>query len=126
MKKLSFLFLIVLLSCTKQTTVITPQKDLYYKIVEYDVDGSSVSSPIRHVGVTNLDGDDDHHPCPIKLETVSITQSGNVVTIYWEAENESSVNHYEVQRSFNSIDWKTISNNNVSGTGKYKVFDNLN
>jgi len=135
MKYLLILFLSVLLfSCKKTEPLqITETKDYYYKIVEFDVNGKTSESPIRHIGVNQAvsdedededeDEDDDHTTCPIKLETISITQSGDNVIIYWEAENEDNVNHYEVHKSTDAINYDLISTKEVSPNGKYKVVD---
>ena len=133
MKHLLILIASVLLfSCKKTEPLqITETKDYYYKIVEFDVNGKTSESPIRHIGVNQAvsdegeDDDDDHTTCPIKLETISITQSGDNVIIYWEAENEDNVNHYEVHKSTDAINYELINAKEVSSNGKYKVIDKI-
>jgi hypothetical protein len=139
MKYLLILLLSVLLfSCKKTEPLqIVETKNYYYKIVEFDVNGKTSESPIRHIGVDQVvsskdedededeDEDDDHTTCPIKLETISITQSGDNVIIYWEAENEDNVNYYEVQKSTDAINYELISTKQVSPDGKYKVVDKI-
>ena len=136
MKYLLILFLSVLLfSCEKtELPKITERNSYYFKIVEYNIDGKKSESPIIHIGVNKAvtddddnddddddDDDDDNHTVPIKLETISITQSGDNVIIYWEAENEDNVNYYEVQNSTDAINYNLISTKEVSPSGKYKV-----
>jgi hypothetical protein len=130
MKYLLILFLSVLLfSCEKtELPKITERKSYYFKIVEFNINGKTSESPIIHIGVNQAvsdddddDDDDDNHTVPIKLETISITQSGDNVIIYWEAENEDNVSYYEVQNSTDAINYKLISTKEVSSNGKYKV-----
>lgn len=133
MKHLLILIASVLLfSCKKTEPLqITETKDYYYKIVEFDLNGKPSESPVKHLSYTNSavsdegeeDDDDDHHTCLIKLETISVTQSGNIVTIYWEAENEINVHHYEVQKSTDAINYESLCTKQVSPDGKYKVVD---
>ena len=134
MKYLLILFLSVLLFSCKKTELpkITERNSYYFKIVEYNINGKTSESPIIHIGVNQSftdddidddddDDDDNHHTLPIKLETLSITQSGDNVIIYWEAENEDNVNYYEVQNSTDAINYNLISTKEVSPSGKYKV-----
>ena len=138
MKHLLILIASVLLfSCKKTEPINQPTQDLYYKIIEYSLDGKTSESPIKHINVNGVnqavsdegddddddDDDDDHTTCPIKIETISITQSGNNVVIYWEAENEDNVNYYEVQKSTDALNYKQVTTKNVSSNGKYKVID---
>ena len=143
MKYLLILFLSVLLfSCEKtELPKTTERKSYYFKIVEVNTNGKTSESPIIHIGVNQAvsddddddddddeddddeddDDEDDNHTVPIKLETISITQSGDNVIIYWEAENEDNVSYYEVQNSTDAINYKLISTKEVSSNGKYKV-----
>ena len=133
MKYLLFCFTILLLSCSKPVVTIPATQssgDVFYKVTEVDVDGSTLSTPIKYisVGKDNGEGEDDdddenHCPLPIKIESFTLMLvNQNVVRISWSATNEDNVDHYVVERSMDSKNWLPIANCNVSN-GDYIVND---
>jgi hypothetical protein len=134
--KQRILALAVLLSaCSKpqQREIINT---LFYRIEQTNVNGTVTLSPVKRI-TPNInsaindegEGDDDdddhgHHTLAIDFESITVfeNKSGDI-QINWQAESESEVDHYSVQRSTNCADWTDRSFTPVNGTGKYSVLD---
>ena len=48
----------------------------------------------------------------------------NSVMLFWKAENQPGISHYELERSNTANDWKTIASVKVNSGGNYSYTDN--
>lgn len=66
---------------------------------------------------------------PIALTGIKATEKNKGVEIEWTANTESNVDHYEVERAIDAVNFKTIcktkANNNQSAVSIYNAFDAL-
>ena len=71
-------------------------------------------------------------PTPVTLSTFNVERGGkNAVNITWKTEQELNSGRYEIQRSFNNVDFETVGvvashNSNTSIAQYYSFTDNSN
>jgi len=141
MKYLIILFAIALASCEKpsQPSIYASGENVaFYKITEVDINGKSVTTPVKRVSLANTfvededdddhDGDDHDGGCdttvlPINISSFLVTLSGpSTVLIKWESQNEDNTSHYIVERSMDTKSWLPIAQREKS-FGVYNVKD---
>jgi hypothetical protein len=142
MKYLIILCAVVLLSCGKpQPPIYASGNDVcFYKITEVDINGKSVSTPVKRISLIynavnddDHDGDededdDDHDGCdttvlPINISSFSLTLNGaSSILINWKSENEQNTSHYVVERSWDAKLWTPVAQRQKD-LGTYTVKD---
>ena len=64
---------------------------------------------------------------PLKLTDFSGSRTAGAIRLNWQTTNETNVRNFEVQRSLNGVDFRTIGTvaafNNAAGTGQYGFAD---
>lgn len=146
MKHLLFLVLSILTlnSCQKGSDTILQDKDYFYRLASKDVDGelsySNVESTklqVELVAESNGGGDDEdcndyckRHPrdprchlVPITLEYFRVYVSDNKVFATWKTSLEANLDHFELQRSEDAINYKTVAIIIPKGPSEYTIKD---
>ena len=144
MKYLIILCAVILLSCGKpQPQIYASGNDVcFYKITEVDINGKSVSTPVKRISLIDNavndddhdgdeddeDEDDDHDGCdttvlPINISTFLLTLNGqSTVLIDWKSENEQNTSYYVVERSTDTKKWTPVAQRQKDA-GVYSVKD---
>jgi hypothetical protein len=151
MKQMIIALAVLLSACSKpeQRTAIAT---LFYRIEQTDLDGTITLSPVKRITLdvnsatsdddddddededddddnedNEGDDDDDDHGCTtlaIDFESISVSQTKTgTVRINWQATDESSVDHYSVQKSTDCRSWQNRSFTVPNSSGQYSVLD---
>ena len=134
--------LAVLLSACSKPEQRTAIATLFYRIEQTDLDGTITLSPVKRITLDvnsatsdddeddnedDDDDDDDDHDCTtlaIDFESISVSQTKTgTVRINWQATDESSVDHYSVQKSTDCRSWHNRSFTIPNSSGQYSVLD---
>lgn len=143
---LSVLILIGLFSCTKSVKETKLKQDYFYRIATAEGAYSDTSKVVRsesNGGTATEDGDPDeeasdfckrhpeHNKCkflPVIWGEIKVVREKTYNVIKWEILTETNVGHYDILRSTDGKNWKSIGTQSVltsPGVHRYMFVDYL-
>ena len=131
MKRILIAAALLTASCSKQVNnPVVDTTTTFYRLQEVAKDGSVEFSPIRTATVDAATAGDNnppncpHHPLAIVVGSFSVVkQKDNTLKLQWQAVDESNIDHYTVERSYDSKTWSERGIVTPSGTGYYSYLD---